>query len=109
MEICSIKDLSDPHVHLMSLDIRECPVNRFLHRVINTTSYSQPTRARRTSHFKPIQPNLSLVIYGGRIHRARSKRIGGDQIPSTLFWHAYVTFFPGLAVDVGERGLIVLK
>lgn len=49
-----------------------------------------------------------MVIHGRRIDRAGDERISRNQISTTLFGHAEEAFFPRLAVDIGEGGLVVL-
>src|SRR6266568_8998068 len=61
------------------------------------------------THFETVEPDLTLIIHGSRVHGPRCKGIRGNHVSTALFRDANEAFLPGITVNVRERGLMILE
>src|SRR4029450_6513659 len=109
MEIGRVDLLTNAHSNLMPQYVGKGTLHGFLHGAFDATGDSELARARCRAHFETVEADLALIIHRSRVHRPRCERIRGNHVSTSLFREANEAFLPRIAVNVGERGLVILE
>src|SRR5262249_24558416 len=109
MEVSGVYPMCDTHLHLLAHHVCEGAVDGLAHWPIYASGDLQFSSAWCATNLQPIKPDLALIMHRARVNAAGCERVGRDHIATSLFWDADESLLPCLAVDQGERGLVVLE
>src|SRR2546427_282861 len=99
VEIGRVDLLSDAHLDLLSHKIGKGAVNRLPHQPLDATSDLELSSAGRATDLKPVEADLTLIVYRRRINRSRCKGINGNHVATTLLGNTDESLFTAFIVD----------